>query len=373
VKINNQTKSYLQLTSWFLYLLLFPFQLFPPGSPQIADLPMMIGVFSIFFEKWFIDNYIKSLSYFVFYSILVGIFYSIIYYDIEFLKSPLNYFYCLTSLVFVSQIANHSKFISSTIFAIFISLLIQLYVFKSVGFNEEEARFILYFNNPNQLGLWALSLLLFLSFIFQTYKYKKSTKYILIISFILCILFISLSISQAAILSTGLIIISIIINYFRYKLIFILLPIIILFSSLFNTELLNSDMKILINIQNRVNNEINEDDGDNGLDGRNYTRLLNYAEYLFLGAGEARVNRFGNDGLEIHSTYANILFSYGIFGLIFVILPIINFIKRKSLILIMLLGSYLIFTLVHNTFRWPLFWIIPYLLYFNSSFNQKKI
>jgi hypothetical protein len=109
--------------------------------------------------------------------------------------------------------------------------------------------------------------------------------------------------------------------------------------------------------------EINEDDGDNGLDGRNYTRLFKYPKYLIFGAGEGKIERFSENGLEIHSTFANIIFSYGIFGSIIFMIPLLNFIKRKAFMITLLLCSYYFFTLVHNTLRWPLFWIIPYLLY----------
>lgn len=366
--------SYFQILLWGLYLILFPFQFFPPGSPQIADLLMVFGIFSIFLKKWAIDNYIQSSSYFVIYSILVGLIYSIIYFDIEFLKLPLNYFYCVLSLIFVSQIAHHPRFISLSILAIFISLVIQLYVLKVIGFNEEQFRFILYFNNPNQLGLWALTCLVFVSFLIQTYRKSISTVFLLISSLVLSIFYISLSISQAAIISAVLIVAILIVIFFRLKWIYTILPIIVLLFYLFINDIKNSEIKFLINIENRINNEVNEDDGDNGLEGRNYTRLMNYPEYLLLGSGEGKIDRFGKDGLEIHSTYANILFSYGVVGLVFILLPILNFIKRKPLVLSLFLGAYLVFTLVHNTIRWPLFWIIPYLMYVipSSRFEIKK-
>lgn len=366
--------SYFQILFWGLYLILFPFQFFPPGNPQIADLIMVFGIFSIFLKKWAIDNYIQSSSYFVIYSILVGLIYSLIYFDIEFLKLPLNYFYCLFSLIFVSQIAHHPRFISLSILAIFISLVIQLYVLKVIGFNEEQFRFILYFNNPNQLGLWALTCLVFVSFLIQTYRKSISTVFLLISSLVLSIFYISLSISQAAIISALLIVAILIVIFFRLKWIYTILPIIVLLFYLFINDIKNSEIKFLINIENRINNEVNEDDGDNGLEGRNYTRLMNYPEYLLLGSGEGKIDRFGKDGLEIHSTYANILFSYGVVGLVFILLPILNFIKRKPLVLSLFLGAYLVFTLVHNTIRWPLFWIIPYLMYLipSSRFEIQK-
>ena len=372
MSINSKKMANLQMLLWAIYLILFPFQLFPPGSLQIADLLMLIGISSVFLNKWTIDNYVKNLSYFVFYSILIGIFYTLFYYDFEFIKQPLNYVYCLSSLVFISQIVKHPKFISSTIFAIFFSLVVQLYVFKIIGINVEEARVILFFNNPNQLGLWALSLLVFIILLIVNNSMRLNNKLIIYTSLILCYFFIFLSISQAAIISSGIILIILFGFFLRTKWVYLTLSILIIISLLFASKFNLENIIFLNNVQNRIENETKDDLGDNGLEGRNYTRLLNNTKYLIFGAGEGKVERFNDNKLEIHSTFANILFSYGIVGLIIFMMPFLNFINRKSIILILLLGSYFIFTLVHNTIRWPIFWIIPYLLYTLHLQNNKK-
>ena len=67
---------------------------------------------------------------------------------------------------------------------------------------------------------------------------------------------------------------------------------------------------------------------------------------------------------EIHSTFANLIFTYGIVGLLLFTMPYFYIILNKNLFNIITLGIYLVFTLVHSTLRWPLFWIIPYLIYF---------
>lgn len=364
-------KSNLQLILWMLYLVFFPFYFFPPGSIQIADIPMLFGIISLIFKKIIVDNYIRNLYFFVLYSILLGLFYSLVYFNFEFIKLPLNYLYCLLCLLFVSKIVNDSRFLSHTIFAIVISLIIQLGVLKVTGLDEEQFRFILCFNNPNQLGLWALSLFVFLSFLML--KYIKSKKYyiFLIPSQIICLFFILLSISQAAILSSGLIILLFLINALHSKWLYIILSFIFLFFLFFNRQIEESEYRVLNNVHERIEEETNEDDGDNNLDGRNYTRLFNYPKYLFFGAGEGKVDRFPGNGLEIHSTYANVFFSYGIIGLFLYCLPLIFFIKKKSLILVIIVIFYLVFTLVHNTIRWPLFWIIPYLIY-KIPFSKKN-
>lgn len=368
-----QIRQYLLLLLWFLYLILFPFQFFPPGSIQIADFSIILGILILLFSSWSIDLYIKNLSYFVVYTLLIGLWYYFLYQDFDFLKQPLNYAYCLLSLIFISQVAKQSVFIITSVLGILISLLIQLFVLNKLGLNQEQFRITLFFNNPNQLGLWALSFLIFIAFLVIDridFKYKKI---ILLPSLFLCLFYIFLSISQAAIISSALILIILLIYFLRSKWIYIFFISLSMIFFLFQNDLKIENFNFLTNVQDRIEREINEDDGDNDLDGRNYTRLGNYPQFLFLGAGEGKVERFGNNGLEIHSTFANILFSYGFCGLILFSLPFINFIKLRPLIYTSLLGSYLFFTLVHNTLRWPLFWIIPYLMYLIPSVEQKSI
>jgi hypothetical protein len=372
----SKFESNFLLFLWLVYLLLFPFQFLPPGNIQIADLSIIIGLLIILSNYWVIDNYIKNLSYFVIYSFIISIYYLVIYGDIEFLKQPLNYTYCLFSLVFISQVYKNSKFISTTFFGLFFSLIIQLFVFKKLGLNQEQYRVTLFFNNPNQLGLWALSILIFLSLLILTKKNLIKNKSLLLISIILCYFFILLSISQAAIISSGIIFVILFSFFFRSKWIYVTFGLTIIIFIIIANKNKFDNLLFLNNVQSRIETEIDGDDGDNDLDGRNYTRLLKHPQYLIFGSGEGKVDRFGDNGLEIHSTFANIIFSYGIVGMIIFIIPILNFFKRKSLILSLLLCSYYFFTLVHNTIRWPFFWIIPYLLYlipYENFNNNHKV
>lgn len=331
---------------------------------QLADLPMLMGIATLLPGRLVIDNYIRYAFYFVVYTVVVGALYFLLYLNVEFIKQPFNYCYCLACLVFVAQVSRHPKFVPATLYTLLASLVMQFRVFQVMGFNVEQARFTLMFNNPNQLGLWATTLLVFASFLLLYYKQQFGKSLLVIGCILLSLFYIFLSISQAAIISAALIA-AILLWYFRSsKWIYIGLCGIALVLFVYQKELHLDDIQFLANVQARVEQEVSQDDGDNGLEGRNYLRLSNFPQYLFLGAGEGEVRRFGTkDVNEIHSTYANVVFSYGIIGLILFGMPTLNFIRRKPLIVSALLGAYLIFTVVHNTLRWPLFWILPYLLY----------
>lgn len=64
---------------------------------------------------------------------------------------------------------------------------------------------------------------------------------------------------------------------------------------------------------------VQEDSAEDHILGRGYQRLFSHPHYLILGAGEGGINRFEklyDLSFEIHSTVANVLFCYGIIGLI---------------------------------------------------------
>lgn len=362
--------KYILLSIWFIYLLIFPFQIFPPGSLQLADYVMLLGVLLLFLKKIVIDNYIKISSIFVLYTLVVSILYAVFYHKFQFLIYSLNYIYCFTCLLFITNIFNNTNFIKVTVWAILFSLLVQLIVFKAKGLNLDQFRFTLMFNNPNQLGFWALNYLL-LSTLFLLIE-RSAYKKILIFSIVLELFYIVLSISQAAIISALFIIVIIVISTFRKKIAVSFFVLLFLSTSIFLLKEKFSDIQVITNVQDRITKEIEEDDGDNNLDGRNYTRLTKYPQYLIFGAGEGLYERFGNE-LEIHSTLANVLFSYGFLGFILFLIPY-SFITPKIFSnLTFLVVAYFIFTLVHNTIRWPLYWIVPYLVYKISAINNKGL
>ena len=359
---------------WLLYLIIFPFQIFSPGSLQLADYVIIIGLIinhKQVFKIGIKEKYSKILIYFCIYALLVGSLFSVINLNFIFLKNPLNYIYCLLLLFFVITASNSIKFLKYTYIGIFASTLFQVIVLLVFGIDGETGRMQLFFNNPNQLGFWGVNMFLILILLkTQTpffYKY-------IYIPISLCVLFILISISQAAILCILLYFLFFIFLYFRKRFILsiILFLSIIIFSIKFYDTITN--FVIVKNAIDRIDDDYSNDElDDNGLEGRNYLRLINYPQYLIIGSGEGKNERFGNKDMnEIHSSFANILFSYGFIGLILFIFPYLYILKSKNNFLIFCLLIYFVFTIVHSTLRWPLFWILPYLTY-HINLNKKYV
>lgn len=353
--------KYVYIAIYITYLILFPFQIFPPGNLQLADYVLLIGGAPFIIKKDnYKESYIKWLSYFILYSLIIGIFYALVYFDATFIKNPINYLYCLVVLLFFNYGLNRFNLSNVTTISLFITLIFQLLSFFILGVNKELIRITIWFNNPNQLGFWA-----FITFSLSIYQYlhnKGFYKLISLLSAILSTLFVVMSISQAAIISCAILLFAVLIIYYTRFSLIVFFSFLIIGSFVVNSFYKASDEFLLIsNLEQRITNEIEEDDGDNNLEGRGYTRLYKYPQYLLLGSGEGLNNRF-NDQNEIHSSFANILFSYGTLGFLFVIIAFFELYKNSNKIQLFILISLIIFTLVHNLIRWPLFYVLPLLI-----------
>lgn len=359
---------------WFLYLLLFPFHIFEEGSVQIADVLILIGIaFNLksMFKVYFNNNLLKVFFYYTFYSLIVGIFYWILYQEPSFLKNPLNYMYCFTFILFISVQAQNKNFNIITIISVFVSLLIQLITFLKFASNE-ELRILIYFNNPNQLGFWAINMLFILLLYFLTLELSRLYKIIILISIFLSLIFVIMSISQAAIVASFFMISVFIISKGYYKILF---TTVIFIFILFGAKTIDTFKNITIyeNAINRIEARLDGKDDNGGIEGRNYNRIIDFPKFLIFGSGEGKNERFGTQDLnEIHSTFPNILFSYGVIGLILFLYPFYFIIKKNIFSITLILLFYLSFTFLHNMIRWPLFWVIPILVYYNK-YNKINI
>lgn len=366
-------RELINLSIWFFYLLLFPYQFFPPGNLQICDYFMVFGI--MINVKSFIIKFKRgSFEYwfflFISYSFFVNSFFSAIENDFSFIKSSLNYFYCFCVFFFILRISDHYLFLFYTKIFIFISLL-ALFIFFPLKISQDGIfRGQMYFNNPNQLGLWALILLV----ITLLNPEGKSILLVKYTSIVISILFIIYSISQAAIISAALLLLY---NFIKSIRAFIIVTLVILSSffvieSKFNQDWL-LEFDIFSNLGKRFENE-KDDDGDNSFEGRGYDRIWENPKFLILGAGEGKFSRFdsGFEGMELHSSLGSILFCYGLFGFFpFFIIHFIVF-RNSNLSGKVLLVSILVFTLVHMVLRWPLYYIVVYFIN-KFSFKIKSI
>ncbi len=370
---------------YFTFIMLFPFYLFSSGQPQISHIILVVifgAVFILMFSK-FIKAVKENIMFMVFliYLIYVNTSWLIITGSISFVVYTL--FYIFNILLFYSTYLLYKEhFITSDNIrnAIFFSLVLQFLFLLASGLNF-NARNMLFFNNPNQLGYFAISIIniYFILGINQVKSRDNIEVFKNIIVYIIAFLLLVFSSSKSALTSYALFLIFIfyieMVKRFNTKKLLIasMIGVVIIGIMGVNIEKIEH---IAENTElfNRTVNTGTED--DDSLAGRGYDRLIQYVQYTLLGAGEGEFTRFAlskHHG-ELHSTIANILFSYGLVGLL---LFVSLFLNSKFYIgrVLFYMSPILLYGLAHNGIRSPLFWIAfaLSLIYSQKSYLENEI
>jgi O-Antigen ligase len=115
----------------------------------------------------------------------------------------------------------------------------------------------------------------------------------------------------------------------------------------------------LDNVQTRVSQDRHPK--TSFIEERGYDRLWEHNEYLLFGAGEGDVQRFRDTPTspgEVHSSFATVLFSYGIIGMIAFALFLWRVVRGASLRASVMLLPTLSYTLAHNGLRFTMLWVL---------------
>lgn len=346
-----------------------PFYIFSSGSLQPSHFCLLLFVLSwlIYKKGFYVEKnlFLLTMPFFI-YVILVNLIYSIYYQDTSFFSYPLNLtfdFLVLFSLVsFLQNIDNNQ--IGKIPYLMFF-VLNMLFCIWFFGFGEYKfyPRYNGYFNDPNQMAFFVLCVATIASL------------YIKNIYFYLLVIFLSLALilftqSRSAMIGVFMLLTSLFFLYWKGN----INSIIVFFALLFLVSifiLLSFDYISQISYIQSVSERFADTDIGEQSDVRGYTRIVNYTEYLLFGAGQGLDMRF-NSPVEIHSTWAGILFYYGIVGMSLFLILIINILKnlniyQKILFLVPLMYSF-------STFgaRTVIFWILVACFYQAAKINKEK-
>ncbi|MGR2738768.1 hypothetical protein ACUY1T_09985 [Billgrantia sp. Q4P2] len=120
---------------------------------------------------------------------------------------------------------------------------------------------------------------------------------------------------------------------------------------------LRSDGQVQSNLQARMDRA--QSKVENVYEERKFDRLANFPEYAILGAAEGERHRFAPyHNSEIHSSYVNMLFAYGVPGLGLFLAVIFLALRRAPLYVWLGVAGPLIYSLTHNGLRSTLFWMM---------------
>lgn len=348
-----------------LFLLLvptLPIYIFPSGQPQIFHFAFIICL--TFFLLF--GNFLKSISFlkidreFFF----VAIFLSYLFLhsvSLFFLEGSIRVFLGLLYFLFNFMVyfsfrhvfynfeESHRYFLYLLLVGIVIAVFSVFYTGINISFSAGDAtRQVGFFNNPNQLGFYAV---LCISFALGLRILANiSEKVFWFIAALALFLAIS-SLSKASVIS---IIIVVFFYCFRNIRTFFLGCFFALLAVAFNLiDIVNS-----FAIFERISNIQNE--SDSSLDSRGYFLLSDYPLYMVLGVGEEQAIRML--GHEVHSTFAAIYVNYGFFGFfLFLLWGLQVFYKCFKVVglynLFILLSPILLYSITHNGVRFSMLWV----------------
>ena len=253
-------------------------------------------------------------------------------------------FYGFNTIVFLAFLRTYSQQgdrllrIAGVLFSL--SILIQV-ASISVG-SRPLVRDIGFFNNPNQLGYYAL---LAASIITVT-QLRFRLSVVWAGSCLLGALWLAaISLSKAAL--GGVVGLILLLTGARPRIILLMIVLALGLSRMIDLTPLGQ------NIQARVEHL----GWDDSLEGRGYDRIWKYPEYLVFGAGEGADDRFGWTA-EIHSTFAMVLFCYGIPGSFLFLAFFYELFCLAGWQYFKFLLPALLYGLTHQGLRFTEFWIL---------------
>lgn len=344
---------------WALYLLLLPVYIFSSGLPQPGDILILL-LLPATFLRWngrmakASSRPLRALGAFILWGILLNYTWMIIlgkfgfFGKDTFLLVPVFYIY--NGLILLCVLVLHQRygdrFLWLTLNMVLITVISQVLISFVVGGGSHRQTVL--FNNPNQLGLYALLSANILAFGrhrmgFGTLKSG--------IGLFCCLYLALLSASKAALAGTAILLaVSVLSN-----------PRTIILVGLVMVGLLSFPNPLTDTVE-RSRTRIEEKQELGFFDSRGYDRIWNHKEYWVMGAGEGGLSRFADTSIigdhELHSSAGTLFFCYGLVGVVLFASFLLRVIEGTTLRNALLLTPALAYSLAHQGLRFTLFWIL---------------
>jgi hypothetical protein len=269
----------------------------------------------------------------------------------SFLLYPVYYIY--NGLIFLAAIVLYrhygDRFLRVTVFAVLGTVFVQ--VVTSLVFRSSAGRGSVLFNNPNQLGYYALLAATLIALTHRRLQLRLLTSSIALVC---CGWLALISASRAAV--GGIVGLLAFLIFSNPKVIvvacFAAVAIVVGVGPI--GEAIDASQGRVLNLSAHADRSF--------LQERGYDRIWRNEQYLVLGAGEGGLSRFDDTAfvknMEIHSSAGTVLFSYGIVGSILFILFTWRVIRRARLRLTIMLLPPLLYTGAHQGLRFTLLWVV---------------
>jgi hypothetical protein len=339
---------------WAFVILCLPFNVFGPGNPQPADFLMVAllcapVVLSRYSMPPAIARPVVSLAAFVGYVIACNLVWVALTSEFDFFKA--TSFYAFNAFVFLGYLVmlghRGDDWLRWTFIGFAASLVMLAVLSIPFSHRAESGRLELFFANPNQLAYHVLLCATVVVVLAPRYRVPKIGVYALL----LCAFYLELrTYSRAGAL--GIALLGVLEFAQRPTLVTILLmP---LFVGALYLDLQHLDTDLWRTRLDLVEQSTTQDYlTDRGLD-----RIVDHPRHLIFGAGEGHLIRFHHLKQEIHSSAANLLFSYGIIGTLAFLVFLRWLLLSAGVRITLLLIPALMYSLFHHGMRARPFWLL---------------
>lgn len=350
------------LVTWAIYLLLIPLYIFPSGLPQPGDLLVLL-VIPLALLHWNgklgrgMRATMRALIWFTLWVCLVDyawVFatgsFSVFGPD-SFLLFPLYYIY--NALIFLVALVLYRRlgdlFLRVTVAVVMFTVFAQVLWLLTLGIGG--GRGTLFFNNPNQLGYYAL---LAATLIALTHRRLQLRLLISSLTLVCCGVLAVFSASRAA--AGGVAVLLVLMLFSNPK--------ILVAACLAGAAVVSGIGPVADAVEASHDRVLNRSAHSEAsfFQERGYDRIWRNQQYLLFGAGEGGLSRFDDTAyvknMEIHSSAGTILFSYGIVGALLFLVFTWRLIRGARARLVLALLPPLLYTGAHQGLRFTMLWVV---------------
>lgn len=339
------------------------FYVLESGLPQPAHFLIFFAfIFFLLIYKKFNISHCQEfaprlLLAFVLYQALVNLSYASLTLSTSFIMQAVYIFYGYMTFLLILNLALRNpnsidylaKFACIGLFILFVIAVFGL------GDYYFYPRYNAFFNDPNQMAYWVLCICAIIIIYFNRVGSFLLPGLVFLVSTYLLFL----TASRSGLLGFSLLLLGFLLLRFgsglskiklRHFVLFLLSILIIVIGAGY---ILRHEADLMQFLLGRL---LNADFADQA-DIRGYTRIVEYPAYLIFGAGHGLDIRFTATGGEIHSTWAGLLFYYGIVGFLLFIPILFSIFKRLSLGEALIFLAPMMYSFATFGLRTPIFWI----------------
>ena len=340
---------------WSCYVLSIPFYILPAGLPQPGDALVLVLV-PVVLLRWkgrlsaVSNEAFRALVFFTVWVCVVDLVWGLILWN--FGKNVLFPFYYLYNLfIFLTVLVLYERhgesFLRLTVQLVYAS--IGLLVVASIFHRGAGSRHALYFDNPNQLGYYALLAACTIAILRRRLRISilKSG-----LGLTMCAYLALLSASRSAL--AGIVLLVVLLTFANPRLILVACL------AALSLSVLGPVDQSFDTVEERISE--NRNPNLDFFEQRGYDRIWNNKEYLLVGASEGNNHRFTSTtaigGAEIHSSVGTVLFSYGLLGMGFFLYFLWAVIRGAYVRPVLMLLPAMFYWVAHQGLRFTMLWIV---------------